>query len=296
MIGVDWGTTSCRAYRLDTAGRILDRRESEYGAARVKPGGFAEVLESQVGDWVRAGEGPVVLSGMVGSRIGWREVPYRPCPVSLDQLGSSLTPIHWPLGDAWIVPGVSWIGPDQAPDVMRGEETQVVGVFDLLPSRALVCLPGTHSKWCVVEDRRLVRFSTYLTGELFRLLRDHSTLGVGPEVESPGAGWFDEGLARASASGGLGHHLFGVRARSVTGDLPAQGAAEYLSGLLIGHEIAHLAWDDACVHLIGSTALTARYRRALERAGRDVRVLDPDAAARGLFLLARDLKVNARIP
>lgn len=284
MIAVDWGTSSFRAYRLSAEGRILEQRQAAKGILAVAPGQFARALEEQIAGW---DERPVVMSGMVGSRQGWVEVPYVQCPASLDAVAAHLRKVSWGTREAWIVPGLSCVDAAGVPDVMRGEETQLCGVLDELPEAALVCLPGTHSKWVQVRGRRIERFTTHMTGEVFAVLREHSLLGrtmaEGPFDRTA----FAEGVARSADEGGLLHHLFGARTRALFGELGAPASASYLSGLLVGHELRSAGGEE--VHLLGAPGLLAAYREAAGLLGLASRELDPQAAARGLFVLARQI-------
>ena len=285
MIAVDWGTSSFRAYRLDAQGDVLDRREAAQGILSVAPGGFAAVLEQQLAGW---NDAPIVMSGMVGSRQGWMEVPYAQCPASLDSLAASLKKVPWKR-DAWIVPGVSSIDENGIPDVMRGEETQLLGAAARLPDAALVCLPGTHSKWARMEDGRIAAFKTHMTGEVFAVLRQHSLLGRMMEEGPPEETAFAEGVARSGEDGGLLHHLFGVRTRGLFGELSGKTAPSYLSGLLLGHELRHAGASR--FYLLGSPDLCALYARAAALLGMETSNLDPLAATRALFQLGRKIGV-----
>lgn len=295
MIAVDWGTSSFRAYRIDAAGIVVDKREAPLGILAIKEQRFAEALESQVGDWIEAGVHPIVMSGMIGSRQGWREQAYVRCPAGPDELAAKLGSVTWGMQGrkAWIVPGLITRDAQGVHDVMRGEETQIVGVLeDLGPGSHLVCLPGTHSKWVRIEDGRIASFTTHMTGEMFAVLRDHSILGRTMENAGDIPTAFDAGLTRSRQPGGLLHHLFGVRADSLAGTLTAEAAHEFLSGLLIGHEITAVAPAGGTVHILGSQSLAARYERALSSAGCRAHTLDPDAAVRGLIRLADALRTT----
>jgi 2-dehydro-3-deoxygalactonokinase len=292
MIAVDWGTSSFRAFRLDAHGAVLERREAPLGILAVREGRFAEALESQVGDWLAAGLGPVVMSGMVGSRQGWQEQAYLPCPAGPAEIAARMGRVRWGMhgAQAWIVPGLIARDADGLHDVMRGEETQLVGALDALgPGEHVVCLPGTHSKWATVRDGRVTGFATHMTGELFAVLRDHSILGrlMANAGDDPAA--FDLGLARAALPGGLPHLLFAVRAEGLAGRLTPEQSHEVLSGLLIGYEIAHAAPATGLVHLLGAHGLCTRYARALEARGLAARLLDAEAAVAGLHRLSRHL-------
>lgn len=297
VIAVDWGTSSFRAYRLDEQGGIVERHESAGGILRVRGGDFAAALEVEIGPWLAARPGAlVVMSGMIGSRQGWREVPYVACPAEPAEIAAGVERLDWGEGDAeaWIVPGLLDESRPGQPDVMRGEETQVLGALAALPGQSgLVCLPGTHSKWVRVENGALQSFATYMTGEVFDLLQGHSILS---RLMTKGAvnadRWFLEGVM-SGRQGGLLSRLFSARSRALTGDLPDAEVRSYLSGLLIGDELATAVPEAPTeIHLLGAPALTALYEAALGKLGHKVARLDPDAVAAGLFTLARHIETG----
>ncbi len=292
MIAIDWGTTSFRAYRLAPDGALLDKRSAPLGILAVQDGKFDDALASQVGDWLDAGETPIVMSGMIGSRQGWKEAPYAACPAGEEEIAAGMVRVHWgEARDAWIAPGLSCRDRTGIPDVMRGEETQLLGVLDELPHRSTwVCLPGTHSKWVRLEDRRITEFATHMTGEVFAVMRGHSILGRMMRETRTDTDAFVDGVVRARDAGGLLHHLFGVRAAGLFGELADDSAASYLSGLLVGHELASIPLLGETVYLLGSERLTGLYFEALAASGISARVLDPDATAKGLFLLSSALR------
>ena len=291
MLAVDWGTTSFRAYRLDLAGRIVDARSAPAGILSVEGGQFAAVLEQQAGDWIAAGEKPLVMSGMIGSRQGWLEVPYAACPAGLDEIAAGMRKVAWARGEVWIAPGLTCRDDAGVPDVIRGEETQILGVLDQLGAgRHSICLPGTHSKWVEVENAKVVRFSTHMTGEAFAVFKNHSILGRMMNEGATDRAAFADGVRRATDSGGMLHHLFGVRSRGLFGELPDTASASYLSGLLIGHEIHAAGFSAQPVHLLCTPQLADIYRHALDVLGRESRTLDSNAVTTGLFRLASRLK------
>jgi 2-dehydro-3-deoxygalactonokinase len=291
VIAVDWGTSSFRAYRLAPDGAIADKRSAQLGILAVNDRNFADALESQVGDWLEAGEAPVVMSGMIGSRQGWKEVPYAQCPAGVKEIAAHMVEVQWGSArSAWIVPGLSCRDAQGVPDVMRGEETQLLGVLDDVRARsAWVCLPGTHSKWVRLEVGKIMRFATYMTGEVFAVMKAHSILGRMMADAKLDAVAFESGVLRARDSGGLLHHMFGVRARGLFDDLSDDESAAYLSGLLIGHELAAIPRLTGAVYLLGAPQLTHLYGEALKSYGVDAGILDADAALRGLFKLAGTL-------
>ncbi len=298
MIAVDWGTTSFRAYRLDAEGRVVDHRSATSGLLSVD-GDFAGVLARHIEAW---DDRLVLMAGMVGSRSGWREVPYVDCPAGLHEVAAGMCE----LGDAmhrgrriFIAPGVCHRAPGAAPDVMRGEETQVLGIASAFVGEGphTVCLPGTHSKWVQVVQGRIVSLRTAMTGELYALMRHHSLLAslmqpsAASDVDVDDADAFARGMAACAGEGGLTHHLFGVRTLGLFAELEPAQAPSYLSGLLIGHELRAMlplsTPQATTVHVVGSAALRLRYERALRVAGVVPQGHDDQAVARGLYGLAR---------
>jgi 2-dehydro-3-deoxygalactonokinase len=291
MIGIDWGTTSFRAFRIARDGTIRDRRVGPRGIMNVPDGRFAETLREEIGPWLAAGEDQVLLSGMIGSRQGWQEAPYIPCPAGAADLGAALVDVPFDWGKVKLVPGLSATDDAGVAEVMRGEETQVIGllsVFDGGPGGGgIACLPGTHSKWVRVEDGRITGFATHMTGETFAVLRGHTILSrmmrEGPTNGAP----FDAGVARSGEPGGLLHHIFGVRALTLAGKLAETESAAYLSGILVGHEVraALAGMTGVVVHVIGAPDLTALYARVISTCGAYAERHDGEAAARGLALI-----------
>ena len=282
MIGIDWGTTRFRAFRLDAAGGVTERRAAERGILQIPTGNFSAVLGEQVGDWLAAGERHVLLAGMIGSRQGWRETAYLPCPAGAAELAAGLVPVEFAGADLRIVPGLSAFDGSGIPEVMRGEETEIAGAIEDLPEAALVALPGSHAKWVRVAGGRIAGFETHLTGEAFAALRAHTILGrmmrEGPFVAEA----FRRGVARSAESGGLLHHLFGVRTLGLAGILNEGEASSYLSGLMIGHEIREAMGAAERVYLIGATDLCGYYAEAIAGLGGEAILLPPERAARGL--------------
>lgn len=295
LIGGDWGTSSLRLYLLSGEGAVLERREEALGISRVPEGRFESALDELVAPW-RGTHGalPVLLSGMIGSRQGWAEAPYAACPAEATALARALVLVPSRGGGAVrIVPGVENFDAAGRPDVMRGEETQIVGAMAELGLRdGLFVLPGTHSKWVRVAERRILSFRTYMTGEVYAVLRQHSILGRLMEGERGEGSGFRAGVAAAAELGGAGdllNRLFSVRALGLFDRLPPRESADYLSGLLIGAEIAAAAREaGGPILLVGDAALSARYADAAVLLGLSSRAAPPDCAARGLFLIAAD--------
>ena len=295
LLACDWGTTNLRAWTLDSEGRVLQSRDFALGVSRLKPGEAAQRFQDEVQPALDAYDLPAVLCGMVGSNLGWTTAPYLDCPVGLDDLARELVAAEAHAAWVRIVPGVRGEGLAGAGDVMRGEETQLFGWLALHPDRArgrhVVCHPGTHAKWMVVEEGRLARFATCMTGELYAVLSKHSVLRSEAAADDPGA--FAEGLAAAGDGAALAARLFTARARVVGKGKPAAGTASYLSGLLIGAEAASLPGllglpASTPIALLGDAKLCSLYRQAFEARGLPSETFDGEAAATaGLFALYR---------
>ena len=292
LLACDWGTTNLRAWTLDAEGQVVAHREFALGVSHLAPGEAAKRFEAEVRPALDAGGLPAILCGMIGSNLGWTVAPYADCPAGLEDLAARLTAADAPAAKARIVPGLRCRGLAGAPDVMRGEETQILGWLALHPDRRrgrqLLCPPGTHAKWVLVEDGRIVRFVTAMTGELYAVLSKHSVLRSDAPADDDDA--FGAGVAAAEDGGALAARLFTVRARVVGGDAAPESSPSYLSGLLIGAEVAAtpqlLGERPGRVALLGDAALCARYRRALEWRGVEVETYDGEAAAiAGLFAL-----------
>jgi len=290
LIAVDWGTSNFRTFKLDADGNILARRFLPKGILRVESGHFNETLRTEVEDWLAEGERHILLCGMIGSREGWMEAPYLPCPVGIDDLAGSVMEVPFAGADVRLVPGVAGTDFDGVPEVMRGEETEAMGILDACGGAGLVCFPGTHSKWIHLSDGKIVNFVTCMTGELYGALSRNTilerTMTKGRAVDEAA---FRRGIARSAESGGLLHHLFGVRTLTLMEQLSEDDSASYLSGLLIGHEVRAAIPSSGTVHLVGAAPLCTLYAQAIEACGGSATIEDEDAAARGLAAIARRL-------
>ena len=293
LLAVDWGSTALRGALLAADGTVLAEQAAPRGLLSIEPGGWAAAFEAAFGVWRAAHpQLPALMAGMVGSRQGWAEAPYCPCPAGLADLAERLLWIE--PGRLAIVPGLS-TERDGLPDVMRGEETQVFGALQGLGlgpglGDATLVLPGTHSKWVTVQQGRVTGFATHMTGECYALLRSQSILArmlpAGDGVWAPDA--FDAGVARAFEAGGLLHHLFSVRSLALFGRADGPALASRLSGLLIGEELrAQSLPAGAPVAVLGSAALAQRYQRALAQRGHPVTAVPADAGWQGLLAVAR---------
>ncbi len=278
LIALDWGTSSLRGYLLGDHGQVLEARAAPWGVMQLADRDFAGAFQQLVGPWLsRAPNLPAIAAGMIGGTQGWRDVPYRFAPTGIADLAEGLGVIDGGAGARLhVVPGVADFG--AAPNVMRGEETEVMGVLGLRPDLGGGCRivsPGTHSKWTRVEGSKIGAFTTYMTGEVFGVMSAHSILGapalaaVAALPQSPHWPAFERGVAAVRASpAGLWPLMFSARALILARRLAAAHSLDYLSGLLIGEELrcAELAGDlDGAVPLVvvGAAGLTARYLRAL---------------------------------
>ena len=322
LIALDWGTTSLRAYRLGEHGQVLEQRSLSAGimqlpstprmiAGAMCADGFELAFDEACGDWLDAQPDlPVIACGMVGSAQGWREAPYRETPASVAGLSAALQTVRSRRGiDVHIIPGV--LQRSTLPNVMRGEETQVLGVLATLDRAAqaqplLIGLPGSHSKWVQVVDASIVHFDTFMTGEVYAALCAHTILGrTMQRSETFAAEAFDRGVqVSLSAQGAAGplSTIFSTRTLGLTGQLDSTAQGDYLSGLLIGHELATLAGLLRPTHpqlpaviLIGSAALCLRYGRALAAAGFTRVSVAAQATERGLWQVALQASLLAPI-
>ncbi|MEL6297802.1 MAG: 2-dehydro-3-deoxygalactonokinase [Pseudomonadota bacterium] len=296
FISVDWGTSSLRAYRIDAAGEIADRRETGDGILSVGDGDFASCLLRTIGNWLQPDSPlPVVMSGMIGSRQGWREVPYVACPASRDDLAAGLVhPEGLPDGAGisrlLLVPGLTVTSAVGVPDVIRGEECQIFGALDDRGGGSSIglartfLLPGTHSKWATADGRTITGFRTYMTGELFAAALSATILGKLAAEPGPfRSDDFARGVAAGASPGGSGallNRLFSGRTLALFDKLEPAGVRDYLSGMLIGAEVADAAGaahDDTAlpITIIASDALAERYERALTELGYSTHQADP---------------------
>ena len=285
LLACDWGTTNLRAWALDEAGGVLAQKDFPLGVARLGPGEAARRFREEVRPALSAQAAPAILCGMIGSNLGWTTAPYAGLPTSLANLAACLVSVE-DTAPARIVPGVRSAGFNGQGDVMRGEETQLFGWLAGDPARTrgrrLVCHPGTHAKWMVVEEGRLTAFVTAMTGELFAVLTQHSVLRSETPPEDMAA--FDEGVAAAGDGQALAARLFTARARVVGQGRPAETASSYLSGLLIGADVAATPALLGChaaepVALLGDARLCGLYARALKNRGVCSETFDGQAAA-----------------
>jgi 2-dehydro-3-deoxygalactonokinase len=289
FIALDWGTTSFRAYEVSAEGKVVNEAAAPQGILAVKNGKFEETLESHIGSWSKSR--PVIASGMITSRQGWVECSYAECPANASDLAKSCTRHSTATGRAvHFITGLHYASPSISHDVIRGEETQVIGSMDSGATHFVT--RGTHCKWIDVRAQKISGFSTYMTGESFAIYKQHSILGRlmkdGPENEPA----FKRGVEKAFADpAGLLHALFAVRSLGLFDEIAPENLASYLSGLLIGHEVAHAtnAHDkDANYVVLGSPAQTATCIMTLQMAGLKVEQGNPLSAIAGQRIIAHE--------
>jgi 2-dehydro-3-deoxygalactonokinase len=287
-IAVDWGTSRLRAWRMEGT-RPVDRASSADGMGGLGPEEFEPALRRLIEPWLGQGPVDIVACGMVGARQGWVEAGYAavPCPpvappFAAPEVADRRLRVH-------IVPGLKQLAP---PDVLRGEETQIAGHLALAPGfDGIACLPGSHTKWAEISAGEVVSFRTFMTGELFAAIRDHTVLR-----HSVGDGWddtaFDEAVGDALARPeALAQRLFGIRAEALLNGLAPAAAAGRLSGLLIGLELAaaRAYWLGREIALIGADGLSRRYRTALTAQGAPCTLVDGERATLAGLAIARDM-------
>tara|TARA_B110000444_G_scaffold220232_1_gene220885 strand:- start:276 stop:1190 length:915 start_codon:yes stop_codon:yes gene_type:complete len=290
LIGIDWGTSSLRAFLIGSDGEVLDRISKPQGILHVENGEFEKAFDDLVKAWSPNGNLPVIASGMITSRNGWLETPYIDTPVGATELAAALVPLQTASGHIVNFVTGATTDHDGAPDVMRGEETQIIGACSLGAENGVFVMPGTHSKWITVENNRIQDFSTCMTGEVFGALKKHTILGAfmidGPFNEAG----FSMGVTAGLASGsGLLYDLFNVRTLPLFGKITPDMVEDYLSGMLIGAEIgaADTAANAELITIVGRDDLTDRYEMALTIAGHQSQRAQDDIAARGHFVVAK---------
>jgi 2-dehydro-3-deoxygalactonokinase len=297
LIAIDWGSSSFRAYLMSPDAQVLDEVASGDGIGSVAAGAYPATLKRLIGGWLDAHPSlPVVASGMVGSRHGWREAAYVKCPAGPSEVAAQLTPVEADGRRVHLAAGLSYVDEAGQPDVMRGEETEIFGVAEA--GARLIVLPGSHSKWARVDGDRVAAFKTFVTGELFAALRDHTIVGAfarAAPAKSPGEA-FALAVRRGAAAGacegksGLLGLMFGARSLPLMGALPDDDSCEYLSGLLIGAEIgeARRLFPGETPYVAGAETLVERYLAAFAALDISARAAPRRAAALGLFRIARD--------
>jgi 2-dehydro-3-deoxygalactonokinase len=289
LIAIDWGTSRFRAYLAAESGEVLSEKASDEGMSHVQQGKFGQVLLARCGEWLEQYRDiPVLMAGMVGSRNGWKEVPYVHCPASQGDITAAVQRIEIAPGRAGgIVPGLIHHDAGVA-DVIRGEETKILGAET---GDGVIVLPGTHCKWAMMAGGRVASFHSYMTGEFYGLLRHQSVLRLLAKEPDDRAG-FAQGLASAQREGGLLNQAFEARTAVLDNQMRAEQVGPFLSGLLIAHEIIGAAKKSGAqrrLKVVAQGVLAQNYAEALTRFGFDAEVLSPrQCFVRGMLRLIPD--------
>jgi 2-dehydro-3-deoxygalactonokinase len=295
LIACDWGTTNFRMFLFGTDGEIIARHAANIGLKNLGVLSFEQALASVMKDDFDRPDLPILLSGMVGSRQGWAEAPYVACPAGLKEIVAGLVAAPSDKLKVKIVPGLSSQNADTGiHNVMRGEETQIYGCAGA-KGEGVFLLPGTHSKWAKLEAGVITGFSSYMTGEMFSLLKSHSILGdlMADDIDDVEA--FRLGVDRAMNDKSFLSLIFSVRTEGLFGVIKPQSLSSYMSGLLIGSEVRVeiLRHGVRPVGIVGDGTLSKLYKRALEHTGfSDVTIHDGDtASAKGLWAIAQQAEL-----
>lgn len=295
MIGLDWGTTSFRAFLIDQDGHVLDQKTNENGILAVPNNDFEGVLISAIKAWLDQHPAlPIVASGMITSRNGWLETPYLSLPANINDFANALTPLT--LSNDMVIhfiTGASYKNENDVPDIMRGEETQIIGEIEASDNEIFL-LPGTHSKWAITQDEKIISFTSFMTGEVYAALKEHTILGaLMKECSSLNDDAFLKGvLMQQKQDISILHQIFTTRTLALFDKLENEDIADYLSGLLIGEEIKSAlnqydANKETIIKIIGRGDLAVRYARALDAFGLNYKIINDEVTAMGHYKIAK---------
>ena len=299
-IGVDWGTSSFRAWLFDTSGNSLDSVQGPWGITQVADRPFKQTLMKAVGGWLSdSADLPVIMCGMIGSAQGWQEARYLSGKIGLDELAGGVISLNDPEIKISIIPGIQGVSADGHNDVMRGEETLLAGrMRNDNKEQMLFCLPGTHSKWVLTDQNRIEHLTTFMTGEMFQIMSRHSILSplidteTRVDVTSEG---FAQGLMLAESPSGVSHQLFAIRAGVLTGRFRRADVLSLLSAVLIGSECRalHKCFSQAelpLVTLMSSAEIADAYQTAFRHLDIQYQMVNAEHAAQaGLFAVFQRL-------
>ncbi|WP_157994347.1 2-dehydro-3-deoxygalactonokinase [Peristeroidobacter agariperforans] len=295
FVGVNWGSTNFRAYLIGADGSAVDEYSAPAGVVNLDRTGMAATMDALAARWPNSG--PVYASGMIGSNVGWKEVPYAEAPAGCADLAAAAVATEIGSVPVHIVPGITCRRSfDGEPDILRGEEVEMMGLASLGTVDGWVALPGTHTKWARLERGRVVEFFTSMSGEIFDRLTAKGLLASIVEGEAQDGPVFLNGVAAGRARKlSLGTLLFGARAKVVRGFLSKPDAASYIRGMLIGSEIAdamavYPTAGDAVVPLVGSRVVCALYASALSAAGISSAIVDSRIACLRGFKAVHELR------
>lgn len=291
MIGVDWGTTSFRAHLLASDGQVLDTRDAADGILNIDNRHFGDVLRQHINRWLTQQPLPVVMSGMITSRNGWQETPYINAPAGITDVAARLVRLEHPeLPPIYLITGMSCQANAGYSDVLRGEESEIFGhIASSGDASGQYLLPGTHSKWVTVREGRIDTFATCMTGDVYAALRHHTILGKTMRDSHFQPAAFERGVKMAGRNGNLLAQLFSARTLALFNELDTDHGADYLSGLLIGHEVHHQSTVNQrqSVTIVGRDALSERYAIALSIYGCTAQKTTTGLVARGHFEMAQ---------
>ncbi len=295
-IAVDWGTTHMRAWAIGEEDNVLAFRESNEGMKDLQQNEFEPVLLKLIESWLDDTKVTTVIAcGMVGSKQGWVETPYlkTPCvPIDNQQLAIATTKDNRIKVN--FVPGVMQ---NNLADIMRGEETQIAGFINKNPDfNGVVCLPGTHTKWVNVKEGQITSFNTFMTGELFGVISNHTLIRHSISIKGWNQAGFEAGIHEGfNKPGSIASDLFSLRAESIVNDLDRDEARSTLSGLLLGVELngAQSYWENNNVTIIGSQLLSNNYHQGLKILGGKSQLFSLETATlSGLSFAYRELNYN----
>jgi len=288
VVAVDWGTSHLRVWTLDGDGKAIACHRSDRGMRTVERDEFAQVLNAELESLDVDAETPVIMCGMVGSRQGWQEAPYNKMPCRIDAIATNAVQIADVERDIRILPGIAHFSTTK-PDVMRSEETQLLGLFDMLGDElsGLVCMPGSHAKWVRIENGLALDFATSMSGELFAALSassvlQHSLKNAANKVDPQSEVFTNAVRNSLSDPATVLTRLFAARPQSLLNQMSDDDAAAHISGTIIGQDIAGAIARFAPVHsttLVGSGHLGALYTQALQIAGLQSKIVDGDELA-----------------
>ncbi len=293
---VDWGTTNFRAFAINHDSNVHAKIELPMGLKQVKDGAFAKELEHVLESWILGyQELPIYMAGMVGSTNGWIDVPYVNTPTSVSKLAEQTYMFTLPWGaKSYIVPGISHETVNGEFDVMRGEEVQIFGLINKLNNGSFsAILPGTHSKHVLVQDEQLVLFDSYMTGELFSAIREHTIIGRDLPTQNQSPSAFVKGV-QSGQSGGATSQIFKARTAKIFTQIEDNEVEDFLSGILIGSELKEL--DSASTYLIGNEKLCGRYQLACDTTDKVSEYFSGDECfIDGMLLIKQEIENDTKI-
>ncbi|MDL2271501.1 2-dehydro-3-deoxygalactonokinase [Desulfovibrio sp. OttesenSCG-928-I05] len=294
MIFIDWGTSKAAAFLVNAEGTVLDSRHSPKGIKFVPEGGYPDAYAELTAGWLDSSRF-TLMAGMVGSANGWEEAPYIALPANPASIADRLYAMRSMPG-VYMVGGLSYESPEGLYDVIRGEEVQILGLAAENPgAKFLICMPGTHSKWLTMENERIDAFTTVMSGDIYAAATSATIIAmmVGDDQEFSEEA-FLRGVRTAQGPGGVMSHLFRARTFFLFGKLAKQHIKAFVSGVIIGSELASMRGlypFDRPVDLIASDALGANYALALQSLGVESRQHESGAlSVKGMSLLARHIQ------